>query len=94
VKVTAYCPCKLCCGKSDGITSTGVKARPHNTIAVDPAVIPMGSTIYLEGMGTFTAEDTGGAIRGNKVDLFMSEHHQALNFGVKFTRALLLQQPI
>ncbi len=94
MEVTAYCPCPLCCGKGDGITSSGQRARPHHTIAVDPSVIPLGATVYLEGLGIFIAEDTGGAIRGNRIDLFMSGHHQALSFGVRFTRALLLQQLI
>ncbi len=94
VEVTAYCACPLCCGKSDGITSSGKHARANHTIAVDPAVIPLGSKVYLEGLGTFIAEDVGGAINGRKVDLFMNEHRQAVLFGVKFTKAHLLQTEV
>ncbi len=94
VEVTAYCACPLCCGKSDGIAFSGRHAKANHTIAVDPAVIPLGSEVYLEGLGTFTAEDVGGAIKGRKVDLFMNEHHQAVLFGVKSIKAHLLNQVI
>lgn len=94
VTVTAYCPCPHCCGKSDGITSTGVKARVNRTIAVDPAVIPLGTQVYLEGLGIYIAEDTGGAIKGNRIDLFMKNHNQALIFGTKKIKAYLLQGKI
>ena len=94
VEVTAYCACPLCCGKSDGITFSGRQALANHTIAVDPAVIPLGSQVYLEGLGIFTAEDVGSAIKGRKVDLFMNEHHQAVLFGVKMIRAFLLNQAI
>ena len=59
-----------------------------------PAVIPIGSEVYLEGLGTFIAEDVGGAIKGRKVDLFMNEHRQAILFGVQFTKAYLLKTDV
>jgi 3D (Asp-Asp-Asp) domain-containing protein len=89
VTVTAYCPCPICCGKSDGITSSGIRARETQTIAVDPDVIPIGSEVYLEGLGRFTAEDTGGAIKGNRIDIYMEDHNRALLFGVQETKAYL-----
>ncbi len=94
VEATAYCPCSICCGKSDGITNSGKRAYANHTIAVDPSIIPLGTMVYLEGLGTFIAEDTGGAIKGHKVDLFMNEHRQALNFGIKNIRAHLLKEAI
>ena len=85
VVATAYCPCKKCCGKSDGITATGVKARANHTIAADPSVLPYGTEI-LCGMGEFVVEDCGGAIKGNRVDFFFDSHEEALKFGrQKFT---------
>lgn len=82
-KLTAYCPCTKCCGKwANGITATGVTARANRTIAVDPRVIPYGSTVYIEGLGTFVAEDCGGAIKGNRIDIFYNTHSEALNSGV------------
>lgn len=86
-KLTAYCPCFRCCGKDDGITSTGTLATEGRTIAVDPRVIPYGSsvTIYFsDGTShTYTAEDCGGAIRENRIDVFFDDHQAALQFGVQ-----------
>jgi 3D (Asp-Asp-Asp) domain-containing protein len=79
--VTHYCPCEICCGKSDGITFTGVDATEGRTVAVDPEVIPLGSIVIIEGH-EYIAEDIGGAIKGNKIDRFMDNHQAALNEGV------------
>lgn len=85
--LTAYCPCVKCCGKSDGITATGTTATEGRTIAVDPAVIPYGSivTLYYEDgtVHTYTAEDCGGAIRENRIDVFFDSHEAARAFGVQ-----------
>lgn len=80
--ITAYCGCKKCCGKTDRITATGTYAIEGVTIAVDPAVIPYGSEVDIEGIGTFAAEDCGGAIKGNKIDIYFERHEDALKFGV------------
>lgn len=82
VIATAYCPCVRCCGKSDGITVTGVKAKANHTIAADPSVLPYGTEI-LTSLGEFVVEDCGGAIKGNKIDIFFNDHQEALEFGVK-----------
>ena len=86
-KLTAYCPCVKCCGKSDGITATGTTAAEGRTIAVDPAVIPYGSTVTLyfaDGTShTYTAEDCGGAIKENRIDVFFADHQAAREFGVQ-----------
>ena len=79
--ITAYCPCVKCCGKTDGITATGTKATQGKTIAVDPSKIPYGSEIEIEGVGVRIAEDCGGAIKGNKIDLYFGTHEQALEWG-------------
>ena len=47
--VTHYCPCEICCGKTDGITFTGTQATEGRTVAVDPDVIPLGSTRVYSG---------------------------------------------
>lgn len=80
VIATAYCPCVKCCGKDDGITATGTKATAGRTIAVDPSIIPYGTEITINGH-TYIAEDCGGAVKGNKVDIFFNTHQEALNFG-------------
>ena len=85
--VTAYCCCEKCCGKNInhpayGVTATGTKATEGRTIAVDPNVIPLGSTVYLNNQ-PYIAEDTGSAIKGNKIDIFINDHQRAQNFGVQ-----------
>lgn len=82
-KISAYCHCSVCCGKSDGITATGTKATANRTIAVDPNVIPLGSQVIIDGK-TYVAEDTGGAIKGNRIDLYFSTHQEALNWGIQY----------
>jgi 3D (Asp-Asp-Asp) domain-containing protein len=86
--LTAYTAGKESTGKTPshpeyGITFSGSKAKEGRTIAVDPSVIPMGTTVYIEGIGIRTAEDTGSAIRGARIDIFMNDLKQALHFGVK-----------
>lgn len=81
IEATAYCPCVKCCGKSDGITSTGVKAKANRTVAADPNILPYGTEI-LCGMGEFVVEDTGAALKGkNRIDFFFDTHEEALKFG-------------
>lgn len=83
VTATAYTP--YCAGCS-GITATGinVKANPNmKVIAVDPRVIPLGSKVWVEGYGTAIAGDTGGAIKGHKIDLLMPNNSQANSWGVR-----------
>ena len=80
IVATAYCPCEKCCGKSDGITSTGVKAKENRTVAADPNILPYGTEI-LCGMGEYVVEDCGGSIKGNRVDFFFDSHEEAVNFG-------------
>ncbi|MFJ8263257.1 LysM peptidoglycan-binding domain-containing protein [Rummeliibacillus sp. NPDC094406] len=83
VTATAYTP--NCAGCS-GVTATGinVKANPNmKVIAVDPRVIPLGSKVWVEGYGTAIAGDTGGAIKGNRIDLLMPNNSQANSWGVR-----------
>ena len=80
--VRGYCPCKKCCGKTDGITSSGVRAQANHTLAA-PKTYSFGTEIYLEGYGTFVVEDRGGAVTGNKLDRFFNTHDEALDWGVR-----------
>lgn len=79
-EITAYCPCVKCCGKTDGITATGTKAMEGRTIAVDPNKIPYGTEVLIDGK-TYIAEDCGGAIKGNRIDLYFDSHQSALEWG-------------
>lgn len=90
-KLTAYCPCQKCCGKwSNGITSTGVTAQPNRTIAVDTDVIPYGSTVIIDGK-EYVAEDCGGAIKGNRIDVYFDTHKEALEFGVQHRNVSMIE---
>ena len=83
-KITAYCNCTKCCGKwSGGPTASGAMPIEGRTIAVDPSVIPLGTMVIIDGH-TYVAEDTGSGIKGNKIDIFFSSHHSALNWGVRY----------
>lgn len=93
VIATAYCNSPICINVSkwnDGITATGTVAGMQ-TIAVDPKTIPLGSIVYIEGMGWYKAEDTGGAIKGNRIDIFMGDYKKAREFGRKKVRVKIYQ---
>ncbi|MFI3174201.1 MAG: 3D domain-containing protein [Bacillota bacterium] len=79
MKVTAYTPFDPGC---TGITATGTVAR-HGVIAVDPTVIPLGTKVYIPGYGLAIAEDTGGAIKNNRLDVCFSSREDALEWGVR-----------
>ena len=89
--ITHYCACPECCGKwADGITATGTEATEGRTIAVDPDVIPYGTQIIIDGH-IYIAEDCGGAIKGNRIDLYVDSHSEAINRG-KITREVFLNE--
>lgn len=79
-----------------GITASGTKAQP-GTVAVDPRVIPLGTKLYIASTdgspdyGFATAEDTGGAIKGNKIDLFMEDSKDCKDFGRRSVRVYILE---
>lgn len=90
-RLTAYCTCEKCCGEwADGITYTGTEATPGRTIAVDPRVIPLGSTVLVNGV-EYTAEDIGGAIKGKRIDVLFPSHREALEFGVQYAEISILK---
>ena len=81
------------CSGCSGITATGInlKANPNQkVIAVDPNVIPLGTKVHVEGYGTAIAGDTGGAIRGNKIDVFFPSRSEALNWGNRQVKIKIL----
>ena len=90
-KLTAYCACSKCCGEWAGSpTASGVMPKANRTIAVDTNVIPFGTKVVING-NTYVAEDTGGAIKGNKIDVFFDSHSKALNFGVQYAEVFVVR---
>lgn len=71
------------------VTAIGTKIR-RGVIAVDPRVIPLRTRVYVEGYGFATAEDTGGAIKGNKIDVVMDTKAQSRNWGVRNVKIYIL----
>ena len=88
--VTAYCPCQSCSGKWGYQTSTGVSATEGRTIAVDPTVVPYGSKVIVNGH-EYIAEDCGGAIKGNRLDIFFENHSDTLEFGKQNIECLVIR---
>lgn len=81
-KVTHYCNCENCQGEYIGTTATGTVPKAGRTIAVDPDKIPLGSVVKVDGQ-EYIAEDTGGAIKGNRIDIFVADHGEAMAKGIK-----------
>lgn len=90
-KVTAYCACEKCCGKTDGITKSGVRAKEGVTIAADPNVIPLGTEVIIDGH-EYIVQDTGGAIKGNRIDIYFDHHQEALEFGVQYKEIFTMKE--
>lgn len=81
-KVTAYCPCAKCCGKTNGITAMGTHATAGRTVAAS-GKFAFGTKLNINGH-VYTVEDRGGAINGNKIDIFVNSHAEALAWGVRY----------
>lgn len=90
MKATAYTPF-YCGGRKDGRTATGIKAK-RGIVAVDPEVIPLGTKLYIEGYGYAIAADTGGRIKGNRIDLCYDTEKEVKNFGVKRIKVYILNR--
>lgn len=99
-KLTAYCGCRKCCGKyadnrpvdENGnviVTgSIGVRLEAGISIAVDPRVIPYYSQVVINGH-TYTAHDTGGNIKGNRIDVYFDDHDEAWDFGTQYAEVFI-----
>ena len=90
-KLTFYCPCATCNGAVGVPTASGTSLVEGRTIAVDSSVIPLGSRVYIEGYGLFIAEDTGSAIKNNKIDVLVSSHSRAYQLGVQYANVYVLR---
>lgn len=82
------------CNGCSGITSTGINLKQNpdvKVIAVDPSIIPLGTKVYVEGYGYAIAGDTGGAIKGNKIDVFFPSKSEAYKWGRKQVKIKILK---
>lgn len=94
-KLTAYCPCEICCGiwannRPNGVVygAIGEELKERYSIAVDPNVIPYGTEVIING-NVYKAQDCGGAIKGNRIDVYFEDHNKALEFGVQYAEIFL-----
>lgn len=94
-KLTAYCSCSKCCGKwaynrPNGIVygAIGEELKEDYSIAVDPEVIPYKTEVIISGK-TYKAQDCGGAIKGNRIDVYFEDHNDALEFGVQYAEVFV-----
>ena len=85
----AYCSCAKCCGKTNGITASGRKAKAGRTIAA-PRGFKFGTKLSINGK-TYIVEDRGGAIKGNRIDLYVNSHSEALRWGVRYLPVKVLK---
>lgn len=95
-KLTAYCSCEKCCGiwaynRPNGVVygAIGEELKEDYSIAVDPDVIPYGTEVIINGH-IYKAQDCGGGIKGNEIDIYFENHDEALSFGVQYAEIFLV----
>lgn len=90
INASAYTAAADECGKSDGITASGLKVVEKRTLACPPN-FPFGAKIQIDGMGVYSCEDRGGAINGNHIDIYMETKTEAFAFGRRNLIAEIVQ---
>ncbi len=88
MRVTAYCPCSKCCGiYSDGRTANNYKIKENDVLVAAPPDYPFGTEIIIPGYNNnepVIVRDRGGAINGDRLDVYFPTHQEALNWGVRY----------
>lgn len=88
IKVTAYCPCEICCGKwADGQTASGYWIQPGDRFVAAPKHIPFGTKMIIPGYNNdkpVEVKDRGGAITVSRLDVYFDDHQEALIWGVQY----------
>lgn len=97
-RLTAYCSCTKCCGKwannrPNGVVigASGEELTPNYSIAVDPDVIPYGTIVIIDGK-EYKAQDCGGSIKNNRIDVYFNNHNDALKFGVQYKEVFIKKE--
>lgn len=83
-ELTAYC--------YGSRTATGTTPTANRTIAVDPKIIPYGTKVEIEGYGTYVAEDCGGAVKGNVIDIYIPGYKNCINFGRRHANVYIINE--
>lgn len=89
-RLTAYCPCRVCSEGWGRRTSSGALAAAGHTVAVDPRIIPIGSHLLINGQ-EYVAEDIGGAVKGNHIDIYFNTHAETRQHGTTNAEVFLIQ---
>jgi 3D (Asp-Asp-Asp) domain-containing protein len=90
-RITGYCPCAICCGKTDGIMADGTYGPgAKERIVAAPSWVPFGTRAWIAGVGVTVVRDRGGAIGRGHLDLFFKYHTDAKRWGVKYRMVILL----
>ena len=87
MRATQYCACAICCDVYTGITASGARVQEHHTIAA-PKNIPLGTWVEIQSSipgvsGFYKVEDRGGAIKGDRIDIYTESHSKAYAFGIQ-----------
>lgn len=88
--ISAYTASVDECGKSDGITASGAKAKPHHTIACDH--LPFGTTVFIDGL-PYVVEDRFGGGYTDRLDIYMETKEEAFEFGRQWKIVEILEEP-
>lgn len=98
--VTAYCTCRKCCGKwspevtgKESRTKSGTCPKAGRTVAVDPEYIPLGTVLMINGQ-KYVAEDTGSAVIGRHIDIYMDTHEAARIWGRQIREVFILEKDL
>ena len=87
-RITYYCDCPICQGGFTGTTASGEIPIAGITISVDRSIISLGSTVKINGK-EYIAHDTGGAIKGKRIDIFVESHDEAVRNGVDYEKVYI-----
>lgn len=89
-KITYYCACSECSGSWGNLTATGTRCEEGRTVAVDPEVIAYGTKLLIDGH-VYTAEDCGGHVKGDHIDIYLDDHELTEKLGVRYTDVWIIR---
>lgn len=91
MKISYYCPCEICSEGYGRKTATQTCAEAGRTVAVDPDVIALGTKLLIDGE-EYIAEDVGGHVRGEHVDIFVDTHDETIEKGIKYKDVKIIRK--